>query len=98
MSYDLALRRVIPGSVARDDAEGGRIAPSGISFERGLLLPTALGLASAAGALLMLASSSQRVRKSVEGTYYRATWRDVGTTQEVPAVTSHDLVYGPRED
>ncbi len=95
MSYDLALRRQISGSVARDDACPD---PAEVSFERGLLLPTALGLAAAAASVgIVLSLGGHRgVRRRVEGTYYRATWRDLARTQETPSVTMRELVYGPK--
>lgn len=97
MSYDLALRRQIAGNIARDDA---RPDPGDVSIERGLLLPTALGLAAAAVSvsLVLAAGGPRRVRRRVEGAYYRATWRDLDRTQEMPAVSMRELVYGPEGD
>jgi hypothetical protein len=92
MSYDLLLRRQISGSVARDDSEEGRLRPGDVSLERALLAPAA-GLAAAA-ALALLVSGRGRVGKRVERTYYRATRRDLTRTQETPAVTMREMVYG----
>lgn len=97
MSYDLLLRRQISGSVARDDSAEGRLDPSDVSIERGLLLPAAASIATAA-ALTLLVFGRGRVGRRVERTYYRATRRELGRTQETPSVTMRELVYGPEEE
>jgi hypothetical protein len=97
VSYDILFRRQVAGSVARDDSEGGRLIPSEVSLERGLL-PLGLGLASAAVILLSLTGSLRRASRGAERAYYRATRRDLESTQETPAVTMHELVYGPGDE
>jgi hypothetical protein len=93
MSYDLLLRRQVPGSVARDDAAEGRLDPSDVSLERGLV-PVVLGLATAAVVVASLSGLTGRAGRAAERTYYKATRRDLGSTQETPAVTMRELVYG----
>ena len=95
MSYDLLLRQQSPGSVARDDSEGGRLRPGDVSIERALLAPAA-GLAAAAA--LILIAASRPGRRKIERTYYRATWRDLKTTRETPSQTMRELVYGRKGD
>lgn len=94
MSVDIILGK-ISGSVARDDAEEGRLDPGDVSLERGFLLPTALGLGAAAILTWAVAGGPGKMRLAVERSYYRRTWRDLGDTQETPAVTMRELVYGP---
>jgi hypothetical protein len=98
MSYDLLLRRQVSGSVARDDADEGRLDLREVSIERGLLLPAALVLATTATVALALSGGPRKTSRKIERAYYRATRRDLGVTQEMPAVSMRELVYGPRED
>jgi hypothetical protein len=98
VSYDLLLRRQISGSVARDDSAEGRLDPHDVSIESGLLLPAALGLATAAVVAATLLGGPRGVGRRVERTYYRATRRDLARTQETPAVTMRELVYGPGDE
>jgi hypothetical protein len=85
MSYDLLLRRQSPGNYARGDEVPRPHSPSGVV------------LAAAAASTLLLVGILGAGRR-VERTYYRATWRDLGRTQETPALTMRELVYGPGED
>lgn len=97
MSYDILLRRQSSGSIARDDASEGRLDPRDVSLERGML-PVALGLATAVVVAASIAGLPGRARRAAERTYYRATRRDLGSTQETPAVTMRELVYGPGDE
>jgi hypothetical protein len=98
MPYDLLLRRQLSGSVARDDTSEGRLDPHDVSLERGLLMPVALGLATAAVVAASLCGLPGKARRAAERTYYKATRRDLGSTQETPAVTMRELVYGPGDE
>jgi hypothetical protein len=89
VSYDLLLRRQISRSVARDDTSDGDLKLS--------LLPLALGLATSAVVAGVVFGGGRKVGRAAERTYYRKTWRDLASTQETPAVTMRDLVYGPGE-
>lgn len=96
MSYDLAFRRQVPGSVARDDA---LVDPHEVTFERALV-PLAAGAAAALAsvALVLHLGRSGRVGRAAEKASYRASWRDLSTTREVPAMSMRELVYGPEEN
>lgn len=94
MSYDLALRRQIPGSVTRDDA---RVDPREVTFERALV-PLLAGAAAAAAsvAVVLHLGRSGKMGRAAERASYRTSWRDLATTREMPTVTMRELVYGPR--
>jgi hypothetical protein len=62
------------------------------------MIPLALGLATAAVIVTSLSSLPKKTTKALERAYYKTTWRDLGTTQETPAVTMKELVYGPKDD
>lgn len=95
MSYDLAFRRQIPGNVARDDA---RVDPHEVTFEQ-TLVPVLAGAAAAVAsvALVLHLGRSGRAGRKVERASYRASWRDLSKTQEMPAATMRELVYGPED-
>lgn len=95
MSRDL-LFGTISGSVARDDADEGRLIPGDASLKHRLLVPTLVGSAAAAAAAIVLFGGLQKAGRGVERTYYKTTWRDLNKTQETPAVSMRELVYGRR--
>jgi hypothetical protein len=97
MSYDILLRRQISKSFARDDASDGRLGSRGVSLKR-VMLPLAIGLATAAVAAASLFALPKKARRATERTYYRATRRVLRPTQVTPAVTMRELVYGPEDD
>lgn len=86
MAYDLALRRRIARDVSRGD-ESTR--PQGSGALR----------AAASGLALLL----PHLARGTEVTHYRreyrrdARGRDLARTQEMPAITSTELVYGPED-
>lgn len=83
MAWDLLLRRQLPGSCARGESP----ATPGLG-----LLPAAV-----AASVLVL----PRVLRIAEIGYYRRLHstdthdRDLHATQEVPAITNYEMVYGP---
>jgi hypothetical protein len=93
MAYDLALRRQSPKSFSRGDEPPHPRDPNEVSPARSLLLPTATGLAATALVVALLGGTRGAGRR-VERTYYRATRRDLARTQETPAVTMSEMVYG----
>lgn len=97
MSYDLILHRQLPSNHSRGSETRPSRGPNEVSPARALLVPTAAGLATAA-VLVLLLGKTGKVQRTVEKKYYRATRRDLGRTQETPAVTMRELVYGREEE
>jgi len=81
MSWDLALRRHLPRDISRGDSP----PPD----------PRAEIFSAAVSAGFLLAPVAIRL---FEKPYYRLSRRgDLSTTQESPAITMRELVYGPEE-
>jgi len=83
VAYDLVLRRQLDRDYSR--GEGGA-------------RPAGPRLAAVAGlGLLLSASAPLSAGRRLESRYYRRKFRgDLRATQETPAVTMRELVYGPR--
>ena len=98
MAYDLLLHQHTTRSFARGDTPPNTREPNEVSFTRGVLVPAAAGIGTSAAVLLLFLASTRAGRRKVESTYYRTTRRDLRSTQETPAVSMRELVYGPWRD
>ena len=92
MAYDLILKRQTSRNFARGPSSASDPLDVG-STALTLLVGQALGLAMAVGA-----ASSPKVRRTIERQYYRRAYRDnLKATQEVPAISMREMVYGEDE-
>ena len=83
MAYDLLLRRQLDRDYSRGEGSACQAGPR---------------LAAVAGlGLLLSALAAPRAGRQLERRYYRRAYRgDLRATQETPAITMRELVYGPR--
>lgn len=81
MSYDLALRRRLQRDYSRGDEPRPPRAHTGASL-------------ALAALTLLLPSLARRAESAA---YRRSYGRGLKVTQEVPAVTMHEIVYGRKE-
>ena len=83
MAYDLLLMRQLDRDYSRGEGRAGQASAK-------LAGVAALGL-------VLSALAAPRAGREMERRYYRRAYRgDLRATQETPATTMRELVYGPR--